>query len=140
MIVEKGRKVSVHYTGTLEDGTVFDSSREREPLTFEQGAGMLIAGFEKAIEGKKAGESVTVTIPPEEAYGPYDPDQIFSVARVQVPDSIPLEIGTKLQLSSEQGVLLVSIKDVTEEEIVLDGNPELAGKTLTFAIDILSVE
>ena len=138
-VVQKGSQVRVHYTGTLEDGTVFDSSRDREPLAFEQGKGMLIKGFENAVEGRAAGETVTVTIPPAEAYGEYDPTQIFSVAKAQVPDSIPLEIGTKLQLSSEKGVLFVTISDITDEEVVLDGNHELAGKTLTFEIEILSV-
>ncbi|MBO4335518.1 MAG: peptidylprolyl isomerase [Desulfovibrio sp.] len=138
-IVQTGSNVTVHYTGTLEDGTVFDSSRGREPLVFEQGKGMLIKGFENAVEGRAAGETVTVTIPPAEAYGEYDPRQIFSVAKAQVPDSIPLEIGTKLQLSSEKGVLFVTISDITDEEVTLDGNHELAGKTLTFEIEILSV-
>ena len=100
---------------------------------------MLIKGFEKAIEGKHVGDTVTVTIPPDEAYGEYDPTQMFSVAKAQVPDSIPLEIGTKLQLSSEKGVMYVTISEITDEEIVLDGNHELAGKTLTFEIEILSV-
>ncbi|MCR5813724.1 MAG: peptidylprolyl isomerase [Desulfovibrio sp.] len=138
-VIRNGSRVTVHYTGTLEDGTVFDSSREREPLEFEQGKGMLIKGFEKAVEGRTAGETVTVTIPPAEAYGEYDPAQLFSVAKAQVPDSIPLEIGTKLQLSSEKGVLYVTISEINDEEIVLDGNHELAGKTLTFEIEILSV-
>ena len=138
-VVQNGSTVTVHYTGTLEDGTVFDSSRGREPLVFEQGKGMLIKGFENAVEGHSAGETVTVTIPPSEAYGEYDPTQMFSVAKAQVPDSIPLEIGTKLQLSSEKGVMYVTISEITNEEIVLDGNHELAGKTLTFEIEILSV-
>lgn len=139
-VVQNGSTVTVHYTGTLEDGTVFDSSRGREPLVFEQGKGMLIKGFENAVEGHRAGETVTVTIPPSEAYGEYDPTQMFSVAKAQVPDSIPLEIGTKLQLSSEKGVMYVTISEITDEEIVLDGNHELAGKTLTFEIEIISIK
>ena len=133
-------KVKVHYTGTLLDGSIFDSSKNREPLAFEMGKGMLIKGFEDALYGHAAGETVRVSIPPKDAYGEYDQTQIFSVAREQVPESIPLVVGTKLELSSERGVLLVQIAEITDEEIVLDGNHELAGKTLNFEIEILSVD
>ena len=139
--VAPGRHVLVHYTGTLEDGSVFDSSRQegREPLSFVLGQGQLLPGFEQALLGHTVGDRVQVTLPPEEAYGAYDSSQIFAVSREQVPASIPLEIGTKLQLSSEKGVLIVQISDVTADEVVLDGNHELAGKILTFDIEILEV-
>ena len=133
-------RVCVHYTGTLLDGTRFDSSRDRDPFCFTMGQNEVIKGFEKAVLGHTVGETVTVTIPPEDAYGERDPSQTFAVARAQVPDSIPLEVGTKLQLSSERGVLFVQIQEVTADDIILDGNHELAGKTLVFEIEILSVE
>ncbi len=102
MPIKKGDTVRAHYTGTLADGTVFDSSRERDPLEFTLGKGMLIPGFESAVEGHEAGETVTVTIPPDQAYGDIDPELVFTVARAQVPSHIPLEVGVPLQLSNEQ--------------------------------------
>ena len=90
MPIKKGDTVRAHYTGTLEDGTVFDSSRERDPLEFVLGKGMLIPGFEAAVEGHEPGETVTVTIPPAEAYGEADPELVFTVARAQVPAPLAL--------------------------------------------------
>ena len=132
MAIKNGDTLRVHYTGTLSDGTVFDSSREREPLEFTMGKGMLIPGFE-------AGETVTVTIPPSQAYGESDPELVFTVDRAQVPDHIPLTVGVPLQLSNEQGQMDVTITEVTDEEITLDANHPLAGKELTFEIEIVSV-
>ncbi|MBO4300029.1 MAG: peptidylprolyl isomerase [Desulfovibrio sp.] len=140
MPITKGDTIRVHYTGTLEDGTVFDSSRERDSLEFTLGKGMLISGFETAVEGHEVGDTVTVTIPPSEAYGDMDPELIFTVPRAQVPDHIPLEVGTPLQLSNEQGQMDVTISEVGTDEITLDANHPLAGKTLTFEIEILSVK
>ncbi|MBQ9452161.1 MAG: peptidylprolyl isomerase [Desulfovibrio sp.] len=140
MPIKKGDTVQAHYTGTLEDGTVFDSSRERAPLEFVLGNGTLIPGFERAVEGHEPGETVTVTIPSSEAYGDVDPELIFTVPRAQVPDHIPLEVGTPLQLSNEQGQMDVTITEVGADEITLDANHPLAGKTLTFEIEIVSVK
>ena len=139
MPIKKGDTVRAHYTGTLEDGTVFDSSRERDPLEFVLGKGMLIPGFEAAVEGREAGETVTVTIAPEDAYGEADPELLFTVPRAQVPDHIPLNVGVPLQLSNEQGQMDVTITEVGADEITLDANHPLAGKTLTFEIEIVSV-
>ena len=141
-IVQTGSQVSVHYTGTLADGSIFDTSRQdgREPLTFVVGQGQVLAGFENVLIGHRVGETVSVTLPPEEAYGRYDPTRLFSVAKAQVPDFIPLEIGTKLQLSSEKGVLFVRISDVTADEVILDENHELADETLTFEIEIVEIK
>lgn len=137
--IRKGDKVRAHYTGTLADGTVFDSSRERDPLEFTLGAGMLIPGFERAVEGLAQGESVTVEIEPDDGYGPYDPELVFTVSKAQVPPHIPLKEGTPLQLSNEQGQMDVLITEVGPEEITLDANHPLAGKTLTFAIEIVEI-
>ena len=139
MPITKGDTVRVHYTGTLADGTVFDSSREREPLEFVLGGGMIIPGFEQAVQGREAGDTVTVTIAPADAYGEADPDLVFTVDRAQMPDSIPLKVGTPLQLSSEQGQMDVVISEVTGREVTLDANHPLAGKELTFEIEIVSV-
>ena len=149
MAIKNGDTLRVHYTGTLSDGTVFDSSRERDPLEFTMGKGMLIQaetykallipGFEAAVMGHEAGETVTVTIPPSQAYGESDPELVFTVDRAQVPDHIPLTVGVPLQLSNEQGQMDVTITEVTDEEITLDANHPLAGKELTFEIEIVSV-
>ena len=140
MPVKQGDTLRVHYTGTLTDGTVFDSSRERDPLEFTLGRGMLIPCFEAAVMGHEAGETVTVTIPPEDAYGEVDLELIFTVARSQVPAHIPLEVGTPLQLSNEQGQMDVIITEVDAEEVTLDANHPLAGKALTFEIEILEIK
>ncbi|WP_363315444.1 peptidylprolyl isomerase [uncultured Desulfovibrio sp.] len=139
MAIKNGDTVRVHYTGTLADGTVFDSSRGREPLEFVMGRGMLIPGFEKAVQGRDVGDSVTVTIAPGDAYGEKDDDLVFTIERSQLPDHIPAEVGTPLQLSSEQGRMDVTVTEVTDTHITLDANHPLAGKELTFAIEIVSV-
>lgn len=139
MPATNGDTVRVHYTGTLDDGTVFDSSRERDPLEFVLGQGSLIPGFESAVEGREAGEKVCVTLPPDKAYGDVDRELIFTVPRAQVPDHIPLNVGVPLQLSNEQGQMDVTITEVGADEVTLDANHPLAGKTLTFEIEIVEI-
>ena len=139
MAIKKGDTLRVHYVGTLDDGTVFDSSRERDPLEFVMGKGMLIPGFETALENHEVGDVVKVVIPPSEAYGELDPELIFTVPRAQVPDHIPAEVGVPLQLSNEEGQMDVTITEVTDDELTLDANHPLAGKTLTFEIEVVSV-
>lgn len=123
----------------MGDGTEFDSSRNRAPLEFTLGEGSIIPGFEKAVTGHETGDKIKVVIPPEDAYGDADPDLIFTVARAQVPDSIPLKVGTPLQLSNEQGAMDVVITEVGPEEITLDANHPLAGKELVFEIEVVDV-
>jgi peptidylprolyl isomerase len=137
MPIKEGDTVTVHYVGTLSDGTVFDSSRDRDPITFTMGKGMLIPGFETALTGRSPGDTFTVTVPPEDAYGDRDPEMVFTVVKTQVPSHIPLEVGTPLQLSNEQGQMDVTITEVDEDEVTLDANHPLAGKELTFEIEIL---
>lgn len=139
MAIKQGDKVKVHYTGTLSDGTEFDSSRDRAPLEFTLGEGSIIPGFEKAVAGHETGDKIKVVIPPEDAYGDADPDLVFTVARAQVPDTIPLKVGTPLQLSNEQGAMDVVITEVGPEEITLDANHPLAGKELVFEIEVVDV-
>lgn len=140
MPIKKGDKVSVNYTGKLKDGTEFDSSRGRQPLDFTVGEGMLIPGFEAAVIGKDVGDKVTVDIAPEDGYGAADPELIFTVARAQVPDDIPLQVGTPLQLSNDDGKMDVTIIEVGPEEVTLDANHPLAGKELIFDIEIVDVK
>lgn len=140
MSIKKGDTVKAHYTGRLKDGTEFDSSRGRDPLEFTVGKGQLIPGFEAAVEGHKPGDRIIVTVSPEEGYGQADPDLVFTVARGQVPDHIPMEVGTPLQLSSEKGVMDVVITEISPDEITLDANHPLAGKELVFEIEIVDVK
>ena len=135
--VKNGDTVKVHYTGTLADGTVFDSSLEREPLEFTLGEGQLIPGFEKTVLGMSAGESRTVTIPAEEAYGPYREEMVLEVPRTQLPADMQPQVGMQLQIGEEQGEgMVVQITQVSDSNITLDANHPLAGKDLTFNIQL----
>lgn len=137
----KGNTVKVHYTGTLkEDGSQFDSSEGRDPLAFKMGEGQVIAGFERAVLGKSAGDSVTVEIPPEEGYGEPREDLVFTVQRTQIPPDIQLEQGGMLEVHTEDGgAAYVHIRELDDKTVTLDGNHPLAGKTLIFEIDVVEV-
>ena len=133
---QTGDTVAVHYTGKLEDGTVFDSSREREPFQFTLGKGQVIPGFDNAVTGMEVGDATTVTIPAEEAYGPVDQDMIAIFPRDQFPADMPLKVGDRLQLRSEDGqVFFAGITAIADDTVTLDANHPLAGKTLVFEIE-----
>lgn len=135
-----GDTVRIHYTGTLADGSTFDTSAGRDPLEFTLGAGQVIPGFDKAVTGMSVGDSQKVEIPCDEAYGEHDPNGLQSFPREKVPENIPLDIGTRLQLSSPQGQpIMVSVHDVTDEEVILDANHPLAGQDLTFQIELVEI-
>ncbi|NYS25431.1 peptidylprolyl isomerase [Rhodobacteraceae bacterium 2376] len=137
---KSGDTVRFHYTGTLEDGSVFDSSDGRDPLEFKLGEGQIIPGLEQAIEGMSSGEQKTVTIPADQAYGPYQPQARQGIPREQIPDHIPLEIGTRLQVQTPDGnPMPVTVAEVSDEVVVLDANHPLAGKDLTFAVEVVEV-
>ncbi len=137
---KKGDKVKVHYTGKLDDGTVFDSSRDREPIEFTLGAGEVIPGFEAAVEGMQVGETKTTTIPAEEAYGPHRDDMILMVERSKFPPHIEPEVGQQLQLRQEDGqTIIVTVAAVTEDTVALDANHPLAGEDLTFDIELVEI-
>ncbi len=136
-----GDTVKVHYTGTLEDGTVFDTSVEREPLEFTLGEGTLIPGFEEAVKGIQVGQSITVTIPAEEAYGPYRDDLVMVIERDQLPEGLSPEVGQRLQMQqTNNGTIVVIVIDVSETTITVDANHPLAGKDLTFEIELIEIE
>lgn len=138
--VKSGDKVRIHYTGTLADGTTFDSSAGRDPLEFTVGSGEIIPGLDKEIPGMAAGEKKTVQIPCTEAYGAHDPNAKQAIPREHVPSDIPLEIGTQLQLQTPQGEAMpVVVAEVTEAEVILDANHPLAGKDLIFAIELVEI-
>ena len=138
---QKGDRVKVHYKGTLDDGTVFDSSRERgQPLEFTLGQGRLIKGFEAAVTGMAVGETETVTIPPEEAYGLSNNDLVRKIARAQFPSQIEAKVGAYVSTKHPDGGMLEAvITKVTEDAVTLDANHPLAGKTLTFEIELVDI-
>lgn len=135
-----GDTVKIHYTGTLGDGTVFDSSSGRDPLQFTLGSGQVIPGFEEAVLGMSTGESKNVTIPSDKAYGPRNEELVMPVPRDQVPADINPEVGLRLQMSGPGGEpILVVVADVTDEQILLDANPPLAGEDLNFDIELVEI-
>jgi len=137
---KKGDKVKVHYTGTLTDGTVFDSSLEREPIEFELGAGQMIAGFDKAVDGMSIGDKKTTEIPSAEAYGEKRDDMMVLVPNDKVPADIKPEVGMQLSMQQPDGQPLpVVIAEVNDENIVLDANHPLAGKDLNFEIELVEI-
>ncbi len=140
MSIQIGNVVSLHYTGTLSDGTVFDTSLDREPLEFTVGDEMLIPGFEAAVIGRTVGDKFSVTISPDDAYGEYSEELVFELPLSEVPQDITPEVGTTLELVGDDGELEVTIIDLTEETVLLDANHELAGEQLTFEIEILAVK
>jgi peptidylprolyl isomerase len=137
---KEGDMVKVHYTGKLDDGTVFDSSIDRDPLEFVLGEGQLIAGFEQAVLGMSPGESKTEKIPAEEAYGPHRQEMVVEVERQQLPDNIPLDVGQELQIQqAPDQIIPVVITAISESKVTLDANPPLAGKDLIFEIELVGI-
>ncbi|WP_316012951.1 peptidylprolyl isomerase [Roseobacter sp. HKCCA0434] len=138
---QTGDTIAMHYTGTLTDGTRFDSSEGRDPLTFTLGAGQIIAGLDNALMGKEEGAQDSVTIPAAEAYGAHDPQQVQVVPRETIPAEIPLEEGLQLQAQTPQGQTIpLVVKEVGDENVTLDANHPLAGQDLTFSYKIVSIE
>ncbi len=137
---EKGNTVKIHYTGTLTDGSVFDSSSGHDPLEFEIGSGQVIVGFEEAVIGMSVGESKDVTIPAEKAYGPYQDELVIKAPRDRIPPDLDPQVGQKLQMGGTGGeLILVNIIEVTDEHVTLDANPPLAGKDLNFQIELMEI-
>ncbi|MBU2648469.1 peptidylprolyl isomerase [bacterium] len=138
--IKSGDTVKVHYTGTLEDGSQFDSSVGSDPLEFTIGTGQLIAGFENCVLGMTPGEKKTVTIPPEEAYGEIREELILEIDKNQLPADAEPKVGLMLQAQQQNGSQIhLMITDVAETTVTVDANPPLAGKTLTFEIELLEV-
>ncbi len=137
---KQGDTVKIHYTGTLEDGTVFDTSEGRDPLSFTLGSGQVIQGFDDAVTGMVRDEKKKVTIPSDKAYGPRNEELMLQVPREQVPQDLNPEKGQHLQMQgpNNQPVVVV-VAEVTDEYVVLDANPPLAGKDLTFEIELVEI-
>ena len=137
----EGKMVAVHYVGTLDDGTQFDSSRDRnQPLEFECMAGQMIPGFDKAVKDMEVGQTVTVRIPAAEAYGEYDERLLHTVQKKQLPGSERAIKGQKVMLQSPMGPVPAIVSEVTDDSVTFDLNHELAGKELTFEIELLSAK
>ena len=139
--VKLGDKISVHYTGRLTDGTLFDSSEGREPLEFQVGSGMVIKGFDAGVTGMSVGDKKTVHIPVAEAYGDMDPNYLAVFNKAEIPSDIPYEVGMQLNMHQDGTgqVMPVAVVEVTETTITLDANHPLAGKDLIFDLELVSI-
>jgi peptidylprolyl isomerase len=135
-----GDLVRVHYTGTLDDGRTFDSSAGREPLEFTLGEGEVVAGFDAAVTGMTVGEKKTVKLSPEEAYGHRREDQVMTVARNMLPPDLVPRPGMQLQATAPNGrQIVLTVVEATDDSVTLDGNHPLAGKRLTFEIELVEI-
>ncbi len=139
-MANEGDTVRVHYTGTLEDGTVFDTSRGRETLEFTLGGGTVIPGFEETVKGMQVGETKTATIPSDEAYGPHRDEMVMVIQRDQLPDDLEPTVGQQLQMQRTDGrTAVVVVSEVSKTTITIDANHPLAGKDLTFEIELVEI-
>lgn len=136
-----GDMVKVHYTGTLDSGQQFDSSREREePIAFELGQNQVIPGFEEAIVGMEEGEKKEVTVDADEAYGPRREDLVFTLPKEQFPTEMPLEKGLRVTATTKEGQNIdMTVVDFTDDTVTLDANHPLAGEPLTFDIELVEI-
>jgi len=137
---QQGDKVKVHYTGKLDDGSVFDSSEGREPLEFIVGRGQVIPGFEEGVVGMEPGDARTIAIPSEQAYGPHRPEGIFEIDREEIPPSIPLQEGMRLQANQQGGrTVEMTVVEFNDSKVKLDSNHPLAGRDLTFEVELVEI-
>ncbi|MBT8170118.1 FKBP-type peptidyl-prolyl cis-trans isomerase [Falsiruegeria litorea] len=137
---KSGDTVRIHYTGTLLDGSTFDSSEGRDPLEFVVGSGQIIPGLDVAIPGLAVGDKKEVNVPCQEAYGPINPEMRQAIPREGIPDEVPLETGIQLQMQSPDGqVLPVTVVEMDEATVTLDANHPLAGQDLIFNIEVTSI-
>lgn len=135
-----GDQVTVNYTGKLDDGTIFDSSIDRDPLQFSLGEGHVIPGFEEAVTGMSPGDTKTVTIPCNQAYGPYHEEMVIVVDQQQIPAELGIEVGQQLQIrQGEDEIIPVIITDISDSKVTLDANHPLAGQDLTFEIELVEI-
>lgn len=137
---KKGDNVKIHYTGKLQDGTVFDSSQGHDPLAFTIGSGQVIQGFDEAVVGMSKGDSKNVNIPVDKAYGPRNEELVLTAPISQVPPDLNPEVGQKLEMGGPNGeIVVVKVVAVTDENITLDANPPLAGEDLIFDIELVEI-
>jgi peptidylprolyl isomerase len=137
---KKGDRVKVNLTGKLDDGSVFANTPDSEPLEFKLGEGSIIHGIETAVEGMNVGESKSVKVPPEQAYGQRREELVEEVSRDKFPKDVELKVGQKFQVSQQQGrPMVVTVVNTSEQTVTLDGNHPLAGRDLTFDLELLEV-
>jgi len=135
-----GDQVSVHYTGKLDSGEVFDSSAGRNPIRFELGTGQVIPGFDRAVEGMAVGEKRDIRIEPEDAYGQPNDELLVDVARTQLPSGMEPAVGMPLQLQTNDGEQrVVRVAEVTDDKVTLDMNHPLAGQALNFELELVEI-
>jgi peptidylprolyl isomerase len=138
---KRGDVVNVHYKGTFDDGSIFDSSDGSDPLQFTIGNGDVIVGFEEAIIGMSAGQTKSERLAPERAYGVHKDDLVFTIDRDQLPKGTEIEIGDTLSIGfADGGTAAVQVADLDKKSVTLDANHPLAGKTLNFALTLVSIE
>jgi peptidylprolyl isomerase len=137
---KRGDTVKINFTGKLEDGTVFSSTANRKPLEFELGEGKIIPGVEKAVEGMNVGESKTVEVPPEQAYGQHRAELVEKVGRDRFPKDAQPKVGQRFEIPQQQGLpMAVRVVDVSESTVTLDANHPLAGRDLTFDLQLMEI-
>ncbi len=138
--VKEGDTVKVHYTGKLDDGNIFDSSVDKDPLEFKIGEGNIIPGFEKGVIGMEIGNTKTITLPSEEAYGPRLQELEINVSKAELPQDLNPAVGQQLQIQTpDGGTGSVIVKKVEQDTITIDANHPLAGETLTFDIELMEI-
>ena len=142
MQVENGNTVSVHYRGTLNDGTEFDSSHSRgDPLSFQVGSGQMINGFDAALPGMAIGETKSITLTPDQAYGESNPEAITDVPKESFPPGFNFQVDAMVQGQNDMGQPVVgTINEVKDEAVTIDFNHPMAGKDLNFEIELVSID
>jgi len=138
--VKQGDTVKIHYTAKMAGGNVFDTSRKRDPLEFKVGEGKVIKGIEEAVLGMNEGEKKTVTVPQEKAYGSHKSDMVIQIPRSRLPNDLEPSVGQLLEVHHPDGnSSVVTVTEVSDDSVTLDANHPLAGKELTFDIEIMEV-
>jgi len=136
---KSGDTVRVHYTGTLDNGEQFDTSRGGDPLTFTLGEGRVIAGFDSAVTGMEVGDEKRVTIPADEAYGPHREELTLRISRDELPTDLQLYEGAQLRMEQGDQVMVVTVRKLEDDAVTLDGNHALAGEALTFDLELVEI-
>jgi peptidylprolyl isomerase/FKBP-type peptidyl-prolyl cis-trans isomerase SlpA len=138
---QEGDHVHVHYTGRLEDGTVFDESDEDAPLAFTLGENQVIPGFESAVMGMEPGDEKTAEIDPDAAYGDHREDMVMELDRAELPDNLEPQVGQQLKLRLQDGrTVPVLIREISDESVTIDANHPLAGRKLVFDIELVDID